>query len=174
MDTLEVEIKAYCDNIDEIRQGITSLGGESLGPRDETDIYYNHPERDFAETDEALRIRKVDKKYILTYKGPKIGTRSKTRVEKEVALDSFDTMNDILVCLGFIETGRVSKRRERFKLDEVEICIDSVQGLGDFVELEKISSEREKTEDNLFALAAKLGLSRFERKSYLELVLGLL
>ena len=84
MDKLEVEIKAYCDNIHEIRQGITSLGGESLGPRDETDIYYNHPERDFAETDEALRIRKVDKKYILTYKGPKIGTRSKTRVEKGI------------------------------------------------------------------------------------------
>ena len=172
MEKLEVEIKAYCDDVHEIRKGITSLGGEPLGSRVETDIYYNHPSRNFAETDEALRIRTADRKRILTYKGPKIGTRSKTRIEKEVAVDDFDNMNDILVHLGFIETGRVNKTREGYKLEEVHICIDSVDGLGNFVELEKISAEKEETEDRLFDLAAKLGLSRFERRSYLELVLG--
>ena len=173
MEKLEVEIKAYCDDVHEIRKGITSLGGEPLGSRIETDIYYNHPGRNFAETDEALRIRRMDQKKILTYKGPKIGTRSKTRIEKEVTVGDFDNMNEILVHLGFIEAGRVNKRREGYKLGEVHICIDSVDGLGDFVELEKISDERKETEDKLFALAAQLGLNRFERRSYLELVLGL-
>jgi predicted adenylyl cyclase CyaB len=56
-------------------------------------------------------------------------------------------------------------------LDDIKICLDSVQNLGSFVELEKMGTGREAVEQDLFDLAERLGLRHFERRSYLELVL---
>ena len=35
----------------------------------------------------------------------------------------------------------VSKTRQTGKLNDVEVCIDSVEGLGDFMELERLAGE---------------------------------
>ena len=107
----------------------------------------------------------------LTYKGPKIGERSKTRFEREVGFDDVNAMRDILDRLGFAVVSDVRKTRLYYSLGETEICVDNVDGLGDFVELEIKGTDRERGETILFGTAAKLGLTRFERKSYLELLL---
>ena len=41
-----------------------------------------------------------------------------------------------------------------------------------FVELEKMGTDKERCEKELFEIAERLGLDRFERRSYLELKLG--
>jgi len=51
----------------------------------------------------------------------------------------------------------------------MEISIDYVDGLGTFVEIEKIGQLKDDIEKELFDIAAKLGLTKFERRSYLEL-----
>ncbi len=167
----EIEIKAYCENHDELIEKIENLGGKFTIRKTEVDVYMNHPSRNFGETDEALRIRRVNDDVILTYKGPKISKASKARVEKEVTVSDFNDMKSILDNLGFIETGHVEKDRIYYVVDDIEICVDKVKGLGNFVELEKIGADLEKTESILFQLAGKLGLNKFERKSYLELIL---
>jgi adenylate cyclase, class 2 len=168
---LEIEIKANCDNHDDIIERIKLLGGELVREVEDKDIYYKHPARDFVKTDEAFRIRIEDNKTLLTYKGPKIGGRSKTRFERELVFDGLDAMKEILDKLGFAIAGEVNKMRTYYSLNNIEICLDSVDGLGDFVELEIKGDDREAGEKILFEIAEKLGLTRFERKSYLEMVL---
>ena len=51
----------------------------------------------------------------------------------------------------------------------MEISVDHVNGLGTFVEIEKTGRLEDNIEKELFDIAAKLGLTKFERRSYLEL-----
>ncbi|PKL37185.1 MAG: class IV adenylate cyclase [Spirochaetae bacterium HGW-Spirochaetae-1] len=168
---LEIEIKSPCDGHEKIMARLADMGALLTTTRTEEDLYFNHPARDFRETDEALRIRRIDADSIVTYKGPKLSGRAKTRLEVETAVESFQSMRDILEHLGFVSSGSVLKERKIYHLKDVEVCLDSVQGLGTFVELEKMGEDRERIEDELFGLAARLGLESFERRSYLEMVL---
>jgi adenylate cyclase class 2 len=82
-----------------------------------------------------------------------------------------EALREILRGLGFADVAVVRKEREIYEYGDVKICMDSVEGLGLFVELEKRGKDRIKGEEELFSLAGKIGLTRFERKSYLELKL---
>ena len=171
MRQLEIEIKAACPDREQIIRRITSMGGVFRESLDQEDRYFNHPSRDFRVTDEALRIRNDGAMSVVTYKGPKLSPVAKTRHEVETGIEDLSKMAEVFSLLGFTESGIVKKRREVYSLGDVEICVDSVEGIGDYIELEKIASDRETVEKELFTLAAKLGLDSFERRSYLEMVL---
>ena len=167
----EVEVKAPVKDADALINAILKKGAGFLKSETNSDIYYNHPSRDFAETDEAFRIRKVDNKYFFTYKGPKIGTAAKSRIERELEINDYETAREIVSLLGFRETGRVNKQREIYTCGDITICIDNVDGLGVFVEIEKTGPEREPLEKEVIRFASELGISGFERRSYLEMIL---
>ncbi len=171
MSSLEIEIKAFCDHIDDIRNRIKDMGASFLGILHEKDTYFNHPSRDFSKTDEALRIRRSGDLSVITYKGPKLSDRAKTRYEREVPVDDPEGLEDILIKLGFINSGSVSKEREEYMLNDILVCLDTVEILGTFVELEILSDDREDAEKKLFSLAETLGLSDFTMRSYLEMVI---
>ena len=168
---LEIEIKALCPDLEKFKIRIIESGGVFESAGSERDIYYNHPCRDFRKTYEAFRIRISGSDTYITYKGPKIGDRAKTRFELETPITSADDMDVILEKLGFVKSGEVIKVREIYKISDITICLDRVQGLGDFVELEIISEDKEQAEKIIFDMAEKFGLDKFERRSYLELLL---
>ncbi len=141
-----------------------------MGEHDQVDQYFNHPCRDFAETDEALRLRK-DTKGRITYKGPKIDRFTKTREEIEMDIDDMDKMALILLRLGFRQVAKVSKKRKEYLLDGVTVSLDSVDGLGDFVELEVQGEDAEEGRSRIERLRDELGLVGSERRSYLEMIL---
>jgi len=166
---MEIEIKCYCDDVEKTRRLIDETGARFIEKRKESDIYFNHPSRDFGKTDEALRLRVVNDKCWITYKGPKVSRTTKARVEHETETGDFNTMRSILLSLEFAESGIIEKERELFSYRGMEISIDRVEGLGTFVEIEKIGELKEEIEQELFETAAKIGLTKFERRSYLEL-----
>lgn len=53
----EVEIKVPAD-VDAVRDRLRTAGAERVDARRQRDVYYDAPHRDFAETDEALRVRR--------------------------------------------------------------------------------------------------------------------
>ncbi len=171
MAPLEIEVKAYCDDLPAVAERLAGLGARSLGSIRERDLYLNHPSRDFGATDEALRLRRAGDSIIMTYKGPKMGLAAKTRREIEVSVGDFEAVLLMLETLGFSRVGTVVKDRDRFLLEGIEISLDRVEDLGDFVELEKKGANRQSAEDELFRMAERLGLESFERRSYLELIL---
>jgi len=141
------------------------------GRRKQIDVYLSHPTRDFGKTDEALRIRKETNADSLTYKGPKIDKDTKSREELKVNAPDPDTLLTIFQRLGFKESGRVEKLRTMYSIQGVTVCLDSVSGLGDFVESEYEGTDLESGKEAIFALMHELGLRGNERRSYLELLL---
>jgi len=165
---LEIEVKARIDSIPAVEARIIELGGEFRKEVVETDIYYNHPNRDFAETDEAIRLRQVEGRVFLTYKGPKIDTLTKTREEFNLKVDSWNNSVSILEALGFTKVLPVEKKRRYLRLGGFEIMLDFLEGLGSFIEVEM---RGDYEPDVLFNFLAKLGVEGSETRSYLELAL---
>lgn len=180
---IEVEIKAKVENEDKLKKKLRELGAEKKATVFEEDIYFQHPSRDFAESDEALRLRrsiektkesakKLGERFFLTYKGKKIDKKTKTREEISVEVNNLEKAEKILERLGFKEVARIKKSRELYELGEYLISIDSVENLGKFAEIEK-KSENYSVEEML-SFMKKLGLKESIRESYLELLLNLL
>lgn len=180
----EVEMKFPRSEGDALETRLGALGLRAAEQRFEADRYFNAPHRDFALTDEALRLRQVGDRCIMTYKGPKQGSTGKTRLELEAPLaatsDAPAAMAQLLTALGFRETAVVRKRRSVFRTDsgsslptDLEVCLDDVEGVGSYVELERKAkpAEAAKVQAELQQLARALGLGQEERRSYLELLL---
>ena len=176
----EVELKFPLSAPAEVCVRLAALGVK-LGPAvEQVDHYFNHPARDFAVTDEALRLRQVGQENCITYKGPKIDKSTKTREEielplptgRQVAVD-FETLFRVL---GFRPAGTVRKERWPGTLNKdghlVDVALDKVQGLGCFLELEISVDDGslESSKKALKSLAQELGLGTTERRSYLELI----
>ncbi|MDA7978066.1 MAG: class IV adenylate cyclase [Pirellulales bacterium] len=161
---------------------IVRLGGEFATAISQSDRYFTHPGRDFSKTDEALRIRSVGDANRVTYKGPKLDTTTKTRQEIEIEIASGSAgaaqFAEMLTLLGFRETATVQKTRRTAQLlcdgFDVEFALDDVEGLGQFVEIEIVTSQSEldAARTKIHQLAAKLGLDQPEKRSYLELQLA--
>jgi len=173
---IEVEFKARVDDLSRVRERAKALGATYVCVRREHDIYLNHPCRDFAESDEALRVRQANGESFLTYKGKKLSPLTKTREEISIKVDSFDSAKQLLEALGFAEVACVVKEREVWKLGEATIYLDRVEKLGSFVEVE-METEGERLEDvekRLLKLVEAIGLRKDMsiRESYLELLLA--
>jgi adenylate cyclase class 2 len=177
----EVEQKFPVDDFSALEAKLAELGAAVSEPRCEVDLYFAHPARDFASTDEALRIRRVGRSLSITYKGPKIDATTKTRREIELPLSPHDEAaagwEDLLQALGFQPVAEVRKRRRRATVPwqgrRITATLDDVDQVGTYVELELVADDRdlEPAKACIASLAAALGLSGGERRSYLELLL---
>ena len=167
---LEVEIKAKILDIDFFTTRLNSLKPKFISNENHIDIYFNHPEKNFTETDEALRIRSINGSFFITYKGPKLSSRSKTRNEIETEISSALECKEIFNALNFVEIATIEKNRKTYKLNDITICTDTIKDLGTFVELEKIAEDINQTEDDLFSLGTSLGIKDYIQNSYLELI----
>ncbi|MEM1596696.1 MAG: class IV adenylate cyclase [Desulfurococcaceae archaeon] len=176
-DSREVEIKLSISEPDYARSLLESLGFRRVDTCLEEDYYFNHPCRNFAESDEALRLRKricgLSRSYVLTYKGPRERDSSnfKIREEIEVFLDEKELSNifTILEKLGFKLITRFTKRREIYSGRGLNASIDLLSGVGYYLELELgIHGERGCLESIVQELNKKLGAVPVE-KTYLEI-----
>ena len=178
----EVEQKYRVTDPSETTHRLQELGVTSKATVTQVDTYYAHPDRNFAETDEALRVRRVGDENRITYKGPKIDATTKTRREIELPIaggeEGAQRCDEIWQALGFSRVSEVSKTREIYRLSradhEIEIAVDNVKYVGTFVELETVvekQSELDAASKAIATLAEELGLKEIERRGYLELLL---
>ena len=178
----EVEMKFPVADMGALEDRLIGLGVDISPAQSEVDMYFAHPARDFAQTDEALRIRRKGKANFLTYKGPKVDATTKTRHEIDLTLppdeQTAQAWTGLLEALGFTPVGEVFKSRRKARIvwrgREVEISLDQVEQLGTFVELELIAEppQVEDARQCIMSLAKALGLEGSERRSYLELLEG--
>jgi adenylate cyclase class 2 len=178
---LEVELKFALADPAVVLTQLERLGVCWSGSEEHRDHYFNHPARDFAQTDEALRIRSVGEENLVTYKGPKLDAATKTRRELEVSLatgaEPARDFAELLQALGFRPVAEVRKNRRHGQLawqgHDVEVARDSVAGVGEYLELELIADDQglDAARSCLLALARELDLPQAERRSYLELLL---
>ncbi|WP_435182959.1 class IV adenylate cyclase [Halobellus sp. EA9] len=186
----EVEVKLRAAH-DAVRPALDDAGAERVGGVTQVDTYYDAPHRDFAETDEALRVREerpadsaadgeadadASAETKVTYKGPLVDADSKTREEHETGVDDADAARGVFEGLGFEPAAVVEKHRTFFEVDGYTVTLDRVADLGEFVEVEA-EAEREGEVDAVregaFDVLGRLGLDPDDqiRTSYLGLLL---
>ena len=210
----EVELKYRVADGRAIEDRLAGRGACWHGTTEQVDRYFNHPSRDFAVTDEALRLRSTAAGVAITWKGPRLDATAKTRREIELPLAlaavpaaaealaavpaaaealaavpaaaealaavpaTLDRWTELLEALGFRQVREVAKRRRlatvAWEGAAIEVALDHVAGLGDFVELELqaeftgIAAAAARIE----SLALELGCANPERRSYLEMLLA--
>ena len=179
----EVEQKFWVDNLETLEGRLRAIGAVEGPTERHADEYFNHPSRDFAETKAALRIRRVNQVAHITYKGTKLPGVVKARMEMEWCLSPGDhdgkLTAQLWTALGFRSVAVVHKSRRVFRCEQLggdlSITIDSVEGVGQFSEVELVVShqvEIEAARDRIVDVSKQLGLSRIESKSYLNLLLN--
>lgn len=175
---IEIEIKAKINDPKRAFEKIQEIGGVYSHTEIQRDIYFNGENKDFKKTDEALRIREIpdgdDFINILTFKGPKLDSETKTRKEIEVTIDDKEKMTDILINLGFKPSAIVNKVRRIFKYEEYTITVDKLNELGHYIEIEYITKDADNigiVQEKIFEIFENMGITEgFEKKSYLELL----
>jgi adenylate cyclase class 2 len=176
----EVELKFPLNDSRDVIALLTELGSQFATPIEQVDRYFNHPARDFRQTDEAFRIRSVGSSNCLTYKGPILDRSTKTR--REIEIDFADSshsatqMAEMWLQLGFRHVRDVRKIRTPGSLEwnnrRYELALDTVPPIGTFLEIELVvqDADRDAARDAILKLADKLNLHQPERRSYLELL----
>lgn len=176
---LEAEVKLRIDEneLARLRQRLLELDASPDPPLDQSDLYFAHPTRDFASTDEALRLREDARGLRITYKGPKLDPPRKTREEIEFPLStSLATATSLLEKLGFSTVARVTKARADYRIGpphSAVVSIDVIAGLGTFCEVEVDCESIEAGRRALESMLERLGLDHLPviQESYLEMLL---
>ena len=148
---IEVELKLPIYKRSATEAALVREGFEAGDLVKEYDLYFTGSSRDFIKSDEALRIRSSENltrrtsKSFLTYKGRKLDCVSMTRKELETPIGDTETMKEILISLGYEDQYPVSKLRQYYHKTDVTACVDQVEGLGSFRELEILVPEKAGT-----------------------------
>ncbi len=167
---------------EEVERRLLAIGAQPAPEMAQEDTYLRHPSRDFAQTNEALRIRRIGQENRVTYKGPKLAGPTKTREEIELGFEEGGASYEQLLCLfahlGFQPVAVVQKHRRPYHVSlhgrSVEIALDKADELGVFVEVETLAASEQdlKTAQGLvLEVAQELGLTDVEPRSYLRMLL---
>ncbi|MBP9711728.1 MAG: class IV adenylate cyclase [Candidatus Pacebacteria bacterium] len=162
----EVEVKAQLKDRQAVKGKLESLGcvfGEELHQVDTIFVPKGTPYPSPMDTP-VLRVRRQNGKAILTLK---ISQSSRQDcIEKELEVADGNIMVDIIHLIGYEEfVAVVDKKRIKTHVGDMEVVLDEVKDLGEFIEVEKVVTEadpavRVKTQDELYAFLETLGVSK--------------
>jgi adenylate cyclase class 2 len=175
--SFEVEVKYRVRGHTEIAARLASEGFLPSAEVELEDAYFENRAGDFVRTKQALRLRRIGNSVRLTYKGPRRRGLIKTREEIELHLgegrEAFEKWLRLFRRLGFRPVTTVCKTRRPYFLQHrgrsVEVALDVAEGLGTFAEIETITdteADLPRAQSAVLDLAARLGLTEIERRSY--------
>lgn len=162
----EVEVKAKVTSFDLIKQKLIDVGCELTMPITQLDRIFVPIGTDFLHIPKGtniLRIRKQGDRSIFTLKQPQ--SNELDCIEHEFEISDEKEMTLTLHLLGYEERVTVEKMRQKCTLKEYEVCIDTVTGLGSFIEIESISNDEnaEKVQATLLDELISLGIDPHDR-----------
>ena len=136
---IEMELKAVLKNKFQVREKLKEKGCKWVVVGRQEDIIYEKKDTRQVVHVPIFRIRRCNDNTSLTLKV--LEEDIDTAEELEVSISDGIIMDKILQIIGFSIKARIVKRREITKYKGVNICIDEVEGLGDFIEIERMSGE---------------------------------
>jgi adenylate cyclase, class 2 len=140
LNNIEIEIQIQAENITNLLIFLEE-NGVFLGEKHQIDHYFTPAHRNFTAIkpiNEWLRLRESSGKYSINYKNwhrEKDG-RSNYCDEYESSVESLEQLRLIFNALDIKPLVIVNKMRKLYRYQDYEIAIDSVEKLGDFVEIE--------------------------------------
>jgi adenylate cyclase, class 2 len=177
---IEVEIKAKITDFTTIKNSLNNKGANFLRLSDEIDTIFGMPkylnaEHKVIEGGLIARIRQRDGKKILEFKEIQ---RKNGGIELKMEISDIIAIKKFLEKLDFIEAFIIKKTRQIYTYNNFKVCLDDVDQLGRFIEIEKIvNSDNEKDEarnDCLKLLKELAPNAVIENKKYGDLIQDIL
>ncbi|MDO8604540.1 MAG: class IV adenylate cyclase [bacterium] len=162
----EIEIKLRVKNFDGLREMLNAKNIVLSKNTSQRDIIYlkgeNHSDwRKAKKEGTPVRIRYAKGTVVFNLKQERTGETD--NIEYETEVKDGEAIHNILSVMGYLPQVEIKKSRQKGKFGDCELCIDEVEGLGSFVEIEKMvhdDTDPEKVREELFTMAESLGLSR--------------
>lgn len=163
----EIEIKARIADKQAVIAALKKQGAKVSDPVTHHDRVFGMPGVPGAsENNEPwLRIRTETKNGAQThyFTLKKSVTNQLDSIEHETVVDDDKELEKIIGHIRFEPYSDLTKTRQKAKVGDIEICIDHIDGLGDFVEAEKLTGDEvdyEAVIKELWSVLTALGASR--------------
>jgi adenylate cyclase class IV len=197
----EIELK-LCYDPGEERKIIDFCAAQGFvyqGCEEQEDLYFSPCHKNLFALDQALRVRRslteaagggpsppqgsaegsgsgAPVQWTLTFKGVNTGGEFHSRRELETEVADGSELLTILEQLDFKELLRVKKKRRSYVRGPFTFCLDEVDQLGRFLEIEYLGGEETvvpaEAKNRINGLLEQIGLVqiRVEKKNYLQLI----
>lgn len=155
-----IELKAKCENFDNIRRILNDIGAKYIGVFLQKDIYYVVGE-------ERLKLRNIDdKEYKLIYyirtNVPNI-KESKVLISRVVDAETLNEILDKVLGTKVI----VEKIREIYHFKNVKVHLDVVNSLGKFIEFE-VESDEDRRERDFKVIKQLMGKFKIDESELID------
>ncbi|HYF30950.1 MAG TPA: class IV adenylate cyclase [Chitinophagaceae bacterium] len=153
---INIEIKARTTRAEAIRQYLRQAGAEHRGTDRQTDTYFVVPHG-------RLKLREGNiENNLIYYHRQETGGPKQSDVELVKTQDPPALKSVLAKALGVLAV--VSKQREIYYIGNVKFHVDTLEGLGEFVEIEASN----QFEDNLTATQLRAQCERYMKEFGLE------
>jgi adenylate cyclase class 2 len=161
----EIEVKAKVRDVNNLVLKLKDIGCFLNEPVAQEDSIYNKKGIDLSSHSHGTSVLLIrEQKERITFTLKKNRSNDLDCIEKEIEVTDKNTLEEMIELLDYEKTVEVHKKRQRGKYGDYEICLDEVEGLGFFIEVEKMSDEDgEKVQNELFDFLKKLGIEDEDR-----------
>ncbi|MEK6935118.1 MAG: class IV adenylate cyclase [Nanoarchaeota archaeon] len=168
-----VEVEIRFRTFEKIEDTLNEIGAKLISEDNESDVYFKFKEdrdRRF-----IIRIRNINDKTILTFKGSSLLEKDSAWLEWENEIADSEVLKKLLLSNGFVELVTIKKNRKKFIFQDFEINYDEVENLGSFVEIELQGDDPAQLRDRVMDFAIdKLKIPKKDliEKGYVKLMLN--
>lgn len=170
---IEMELKAAIDDKLALERQLKAKGCNISGVSIQKDTIYEKPSLIINESNPIFRIRQCNDNVILTLKV--LEKDINTAKELELLISDAEIMHNMLNVLGFKPTITVIKERQETVYKGFNICLDYVEGIGSFIEIEKllescVDKDQIYEEMKKILLELKVKETNFVKEKYYEML----
>lgn len=164
----EIEVKAKIEDAESVKEKLVNLGCQFGSEMIQEDVIFLPIGIEYGEIVKGtpvVRVRNSNGAVTLTIKKRVVEGNELIKLEKEIAVDDKQRAIEIVEHMGFHEVVRVNKKRMQRKHEDMTICLDEIEGLGNFIEVEKMSGGENEAEiqEQLFEFLKTLGINSDDR-----------
>jgi adenylate cyclase class 2 len=159
----EIEVKYRVADLEELLVMLKERGVELGEPVFQDDQAYAPAGWQFGDSKlgvSFVRLRTVNGRHYFALKQPGENAQSCLEFETEVADRS--AMHGAILRMGYHATVRVAKSRRVADLGHCSLCVDDLEGVGGFMEVERMAADdaaEGTVQDELAAFIASLGVT---------------
>jgi len=170
---MEIEVKLKVQDSKDIKQRLENKGVKFSEPAKQVDYYFKQKGKEMEPQCKGsflIRTRDSGGRHFLTYK--ELTGFTGEWIEYETGVESIEEMNKILRAIGYTNLLTMTKIRHSGKYEGLTICLDDINELGEYVEIEAIDDDPAAAKERIMQFINSLNLKNvtIEQRGYPQII----
>lgn len=159
----EIEVKYRVDDLEALQAALKAHGVKLGDPLYQDDQAYAPATWQFGDSKLGiafLRLRTVSGRHYFTLKQPV--SNAQACVEHETEVGDREAMHHAALHMGYRPTVRIAKTRRTATIGDASLCVDDLEGVGGFIEVERLApddADEHAIQAELAAFVDSLGIT---------------